>query len=154
MKTELWLIGKNESYLLDGFEMFSKRISRYVSFEIKYFSEPKKGNTPELIKEAESKLILSRLDKRDYLIILDENGKKYSSEKFASMLEKLFSTGNKKIVFLIGGAYGFDTALRERANQSVSLSEMTFSHQIVRLIFAEQLYRAFTIIHHEPYHHS
>jgi len=154
MKFELWLLGKNEPYIREGMALFAARISRYVAFEEKVFNETGKGKAAQAIKEAECKLFLRKLDDKDYLVILDERGKAYSSEKFSGLINNLLVSGKKKVVFLIGGAYGFDDALRKRANTVVSLSEMTFSHQIVRLLFAEQLYRAFTILKNEPYHHA
>ena len=154
MKFELWLLGKNEPYIREGMALFATRINRYVAFEEKVFAETGKSKIAQVIKEAESKLILSKLDDKDYLVILDERGKAYSSEKFSGLINNLLVSGKKRVVFLIGGAYGFDDALRKRANAIVSLSEMTFSHQIVRVLFAEQLYRAFTILNNEPYHHA
>ena len=153
MKIELWLIVKNETHYIEAFEMFAKRISRYSSFEVKYFEPQKKGNA-EAGKKAEAKIILSKLDAKDHLIILDENGKQFSSEKFAEKLNSLLTGGNKKVVFFIGSAYGIDEQLQQRAQQKLSLSQLTFSHQLVRLIFLEQLYRAFTILKNEPYHHA
>jgi 23S rRNA (pseudouridine1915-N3)-methyltransferase len=154
MKFELWLLGKNEPYIRDGMALFAGRINRYVSYEERVFTEVGKSKAVQAVKDAESKLILSKLDAKDYLVILDERGKAYASEKFAALINNLLVSGKKKVVFLIGGAYGFDDAVRQRANAVVSLSEMTFSHQIVRVLFAEQLYRAFTIINNEPYHHA
>jgi 23S rRNA (pseudouridine1915-N3)-methyltransferase len=151
---ELWLIGKNESYAAAAMALFEKRIGRYVQFETRIFEASRKGNTPALIRAAESLMISSKLEPRDYLIILDERGKEYSSEKFAALMESLLSSASRRVVFLIGGAYGVDDALRLKAKHVVSLSKMVFSHQVARLVFIEQLYRAFTIIHREPYHHS
>ncbi|HXH17857.1 MAG TPA: 23S rRNA (pseudouridine(1915)-N(3))-methyltransferase RlmH [Chitinophagales bacterium] len=154
MKFELWLIGKNEPFISAGLTPFVTRIRRYVPFEIRYFDEPRKGSTPELIKMTESKLILKKLEQKDYLIILDTRGKEYSSEQFAAFITGIMNMGKKKAVFLIGGAYGINEAVYSRANAMLSLSRLTFSHQVVRLVFAEQLYRAFTIINREPYHHA
>lgn len=154
MKFELWLLGKNDSYIKEGMLLFATRINRYVSFEEKVFTEGGKNKVAQAIKDAEAKLILSKLDAKDHLILLDERGKQFASEKFAAFINTLLVSGKKRVVFLIGGAYGFDDALRKRANAVVSLSEMTFSHQIIRLLFAEQLYRAFTILNNEPYHHA
>ena len=154
MKFELWLHGKNEAYISQGITIYEKRFRRYIQFEIKYIEGGRKGKTPDLVKAAESKLIMSKLEERDYLIILDEGGKEYSSEKFAALVGHIMAGGTKKVIFLIGGAYGVDAALKARAAATLSLSKMTFSHQIARLVFAEQLYRAFTIINREPYHHS
>src|ERR1043166_8579104 len=112
MKFELWLIGKNDSYISEGISIYEKRIKRYIQFEVKYFESNRKGTTPELIKNEESKLIMRNLKQRDYLIILDEHGKDHSSPKFAAYIEKILISGTQKIVFLIGGAYGVDDALK------------------------------------------
>jgi 23S rRNA (pseudouridine1915-N3)-methyltransferase len=154
MKFELWVIGRNESYVSEGMAIFEKRIGRYAGFEIKYFEGDKKAKTPDAKKGAESNLILNKLEQKDYLIILDERGKEYSSEKFAEMIGSRMAAGPKKVIFLIGGAYGMEESLRNRANLLISLSKMTLSHQIARVMFAEQLYRAFTILKNEPYHHA
>lgn len=154
MKFELWLIGRNEPYVSEAMAIFEKRIKRYAGFEIKYFEGDKRAKTPVAKKSAESNLILSKLEQKDYLIMLDERGKEYSSEKFAGLMGSGMTTGGKKVVFLIGGAYGADESLRRRANLGISLSKMTLSHQIARVVFAEQLYRAFTILKNEPYHHA
>lgn len=154
MKTELWLIGKTDPHLTEGISIFEKRINHYTKFDIKYFNNYKKGTIPGLIKAAESKLVMDKLVPSDYLIILDERGKQFSSEKFAGLISNLMAGSRKKIVFHIGGAYGVDDTLRTRADLLLSLSSMTFSHQVVRLVFMEQFYRAFTIIHNEPYHHA
>jgi len=154
MKIELWLIGKNESYASEAIELFAKRIQRYLPFEVKYFQEVRKGNLPEQIKAAESRLILSKLEQKDYLIILDERGKEISSRKFAELIHSLMTGSSKKVIFLIGGAYGVEDTLRARANLLLSISKMTLSHQVARIAFSEQLYRALTIINREPYHHG
>lgn len=154
MKFELWLIGRNETYASEAMQIFQKRISRYVGFEVKCFESDKKVKSPAIKKTAEAKLVMSKMEERDYLIILDERGKEYSSEKFASLIGSVMAAAGKKVVFLIGGAYGVDESLRSRANLIISLSKMTLSHQIARIMFAEQLYRAFTILNHEPYHHA
>ncbi len=153
MKFELWLIGKNEAYIAGGFEIFTERIKRYVPFEVKYFPVGKKGNNPLLIKTEESKMILQKIDASDHLIILDETGKEFTSAKFAGVVNNLLTSVNKKVIFLIGGSYGIGEELRTRGKLVLSLSQMTFSHQLARLVFAEQLYRAFTILKNEPYHH-
>src|SRR6185295_9713286 len=118
---EFWLIGKNESYVREGLELFISRINRYISFETKVLEEQKKSNSAQVIKASESKLILSKLDAKDYLVILDEKGREFSSEKFSSVINNLLMIGKKKVVFLIGGAYGFDDSIRKRANEVVSL---------------------------------
>ena len=154
MKSELWLIGKNEAYVQDGLNIFVPRIKRYVLFEIRYFEANRQSSSRQFIKSSESKMVLGKLEPKDYLVLLDERGKEFTSEKFAGMMNTLLVSGTKKAVFLIGGAYGVDDSVCQRANAVVALSKLTFSHQVARLIFAEQLYRAFTILNNEPYHHA
>jgi len=157
MRIKLLQIGKtNEEYLLKGIEEYFLRIKNYVSFEIETISYLKNSNSfsPDLIKQKEGELILQKLKKEDVLILLDENGKSYSSKGFATFLQQQMNSGSKQLIFLIGGAYGFSSDVYERANGKISLSAMTFSHQIIRIIFIEQLYRGLTIIHHHPYHHD
>lgn len=157
MKIKLLQIGKtNDEYLLRGIDEYSVRIKNYVPFEIETIPYLKNSNSfsPELVKQKEGELILQKIKKEDILILLDENGKTYSSKGFATFLQQQMNTGNKQLTFLIGGAYGFSSDVYERANGKISLSSMTFSHQIIRILFIEQLYRGFTIIHHHPYHHE
>lgn len=157
MKIKLLQIGKtNDEYLLRGIDEYCARIKNYVPFEIETIPYLKNSNSfsSELVKQKEGELILQKIKKEDILILLDENGKTYSSKGFATFLQQQMNTGNKQLIFLIGGAYGFSSDVYERANGKISLSSMTFSHQIIRIIFIEQLYRGFTIIHHHPYHHE
>lgn len=157
MKIKLLQIGKtNDEYLLRGIDEYSVRIKNYVPFEIETIPYLKNSNSfsPELVKQKEGELILQKIKKEDILILLDENGKTHSSKGFATFLQQQMNTGNKQLTFLIGGAYGFSSDVYERANGKISLSSMTFSHQIIRILFIEQLYRGFTIIHHHPYHHE
>ena len=157
MKVELWLVGKtNEAYLKEGMEKYQKRLQRYLPLQVKVIPEVKasKKMPSSMVKGKEGDLILSRLDKKDWLILLDERGKDYDSVSFASFLEQQLQNSYHKMIFLIGGAYGFSTQVYERANFKLSLSRMTFSHQMIRLFFLEQFYRAMTIIRNEPYHHS
>jgi len=157
MKIRLLQIGKtNEQYLLNGIEEYSNRIKIYIPFEMEVIPYLKNSNsfTPELLKQKEGELIVNRIKKEDVLILLDEKGKTFSSVGFSKFLQQQMNLGNKQLTFLIGGAYGFSPEVYNRANGKISLSEMTFSHQIIRLIFIEQLYRALTIIHHHPYHHE
>ena len=157
MKIKLLQIGKtNDEYLLKGIDEYSVRIKNYVPFEIETIPYLKNSNSfsPELVKQKEGELILQKIKKEDILILLDENGKTHSSRGFATFLQQQMNTGNKQLIFLIGGAYGFSSNVYERANGKISLSSMTFSHQIIRILFIEQLYRGFTIIHHHPYHHE
>ena len=158
MTIELAVVGKTgQAFVDDGLELYIKRIKRYVNFSLNEIKTPKfSAKTPvKEIKEKEGEQILNRVgDKDNYLVLLDEKGKQLNSIKFASFLLKKMQSGKKKIVFIVGGAYGFSAAVKQRADYMLSLSEMTFSHQIIRVIFAEQLYRAFTIINKEPYHNQ
>ncbi|MDX9883140.1 MAG: 23S rRNA (pseudouridine(1915)-N(3))-methyltransferase RlmH [Prolixibacteraceae bacterium] len=157
MKIKLLVIGKtDEKYLQNGLEIFSKRIPHYIPFEIKIIPDLKdtRNLSGARQKEKEGELILRQLESGDELILLDENGQQYSSAGFARFLEKKMLSGTRYLVFAVGGPYGFSEQVYGKAAQKVSLSPMTFSHQMVRLIFMEQLYRAFTIIKGEPYHHE
>ncbi|MDP2887538.1 MAG: 23S rRNA (pseudouridine(1915)-N(3))-methyltransferase RlmH [Bacteroidota bacterium] len=157
MKISLLVIGKtDEAYLQKGLEIFMKRIPHYVPFEMKVIQDIKnaKNMSEEQQKDKEGELILQQILSSDELILLDENGLEASSVDFARFLEKKMLSGIKRLVFVIGGPYGFSGSVYSRAIGKISLSKMTFSHQMVRLIFAEQLYRAFTILKGEPYHHQ
>jgi 23S rRNA (pseudouridine1915-N3)-methyltransferase len=157
MKITLLEIGKTEAdYLKKGIDIYLKRISHYIPFnELVIPSLKKAGSLSEAIqKQKEGELILNLLYPADELILLDEKGERFSSVTFARFIEKKMVDGNHNIVFAIGGPYGFSKDVYTRARSGISLSEMTFSHQMVRLIFAEQFYRAMTIIKGEPYHHQ
>ncbi|MBR0176496.1 MAG: 23S rRNA (pseudouridine(1915)-N(3))-methyltransferase RlmH [Bacteroidales bacterium] len=157
MRILLLAIGKtDEDYLANGIRKYVGRIGHYTSFEMKEIPDlrNRKSLSEEQQKIAESSLILSQLQPSDHVILLDENGKQSSSINFAESLEKQMASGAKRLVFVIGGPYGFAKEVYDRANAKLSLSPMTFSHQMVRLIFVEQLYRAFTILKGEPYHHQ
>lgn len=156
MKTDLILIGKtNSKHFQAGIDDYTGRINHYMPFNI--ITIPDIKNTKALSevqqKEREGELILRQLQPSDTLVLLDEHGKEHRSVEFASWLEKKQQTA-RRLVFCIGGPYGFSEAVYRRANEMVSLSKMTFSHQMVRLVFTEQLYRACTIIKGEPYHHE
>lgn len=149
-------VGKTDAgWVREGLETYSSRLSRYVPFSVNEIPELKNASSlsKAQVKEKEGELILSRVTAKDTVILLDEKGKEYSSSEFAKEVEKLIS-GGKNIVFVIGGAFGFSDAVYARSDGKVSLSRMTFTHQMVRAIFVEQLYRAFTIIKGEPYHHE
>jgi 23S rRNA (pseudouridine1915-N3)-methyltransferase len=156
MKITLLAIGKTDNdnlkILLDD---YIRRLGHYVSFEFEIISDIK--NTKNLSeiqqKHWEGDEILKRITTSDCLIILDEKGKSYSSVGFSEFLQKKMNSGLKSLVFVIGGPYGFSEEIYKRANGKIALSSMTFSHQIVRLFFVEQLYRGFTILRNEPYHH-
>jgi 23S rRNA (pseudouridine1915-N3)-methyltransferase len=157
MKICLLVIGKtDEAYLQNGIELFLKRIPHYISFEMKVIPDIKnsKNLSEDQQKEKEGELILQQISTSDELFLLDEQGMEVSSVKFAQFLEKKMVAGIKRLVFVIGGPYGFSGNVYSRAIGKVSLSKMTFSHQMVRLIFLEQLYRAMTILKGEPYHHQ
>lgn len=157
MKICLIVIGKtDEEYLQKGLGIFLKRIPHYMVFEMKIIADIKKAKnlSEEQQKEKEGELILQQIISSDELILLDEQGLEVSSIEFARFLEKRMLSGIKRLVFVIGGPYGFAQNVYSRANGKISLSKMTFSHQMVRLIFVEQLYRAFTILKGEPYHHQ
>ncbi len=157
MKISLFFVGKTSfDYLEKGISEYEKRIKRYVDFEIRTVKDIKTGkNMPaKIVKQKEGEQVLKQLKNSDYLILLDEKGKQFSSREFAKFIDNKTVTGTKRLVFLIGGAFGFSEAVYKRANEKLSLSKMTFSHQPIRLLFTEQLYRAFTIIKGEPYHND
>ncbi len=154
MKIEFWVLGKTSfKYLDEGIQDYQKRLKRFTDFQIVTFSDIK-ANDPKTFMNKEAKQVLDKINPEDQLILLDDKGKNFNSLQFAEEIEKRQMLQQKKIIFLVGGAYGFEDAIYKRANALLSLSSMTFSHQIIRLIFLEQLYRAFTIIKGLPYHHE
>lgn len=156
MKITLLTVGKTDvRWVREGLELYASRLSHYVKFAIKEIPELKNVSafTREQIKEKEGELILSSLASGDFVILLDERGSQYRSVEFADFIRERLNRG-ADMVFVVGGAYGFSQEVYSRAGSMMSLSNMTFSHQMVRTIFAEQLYRAFTIIKGEPYHHE
>ena len=157
MHISLLTVGKTDiSWVRDGLDTYTARLRHYVPFEVVELPELKNVSalSQDQIRAREGALILKALHPSDALILLDEHGREYRSVEFAQFLEKRLASGGRDLVFAIGGAYGFSPEVYARADAQVSLSKMTFSHQIVRTIFAEQLYRAFTIIRGEPYHHE
>jgi 23S rRNA (pseudouridine1915-N3)-methyltransferase len=156
MKIELWAIGKTDTvYIKEGIALYEKRLKHYVSFDLVILPDVK--NPPlsaDALKIKEGDIISGKLLKDDVLILLDERGKMYGSMEFADFIEQKQNQSTKRLIFLIGGAYGFSEAVYSRANAQLSLSKMTFSHQMIRLFFVEQLYRAFTIIKGEKYHNE
>ena len=157
MKTELWLIGKTSfPYLEEGMKLYEKRLSRYLTFQSIVLPEAKNAKKlpPEKLKIKEGEIVLKKLKSDDLLILLDERGRQYSSVDFSKHMEQKFQSGKKRLIFLVGGAWGFSDELYKRANEKMSLSKMTFSHQMIRLFFMEQLFRAMTIIRNEPYHNG
>lgn len=156
MKIELWAIGKTaEKYLETGMEIFEKRLRHYLPFHLVVLPDGKaKTSDGAQLKKEEGKLLLAKLASDDYLVLLDEHGQEFTSVGLAQWLERRLTASNRKMVFLIGGAFGFSPDVYARSNEQIALSKLTFSHQMVRLFFLEQLYRAMTILRHEPYHNE
>ncbi|MBQ2364564.1 MAG: 23S rRNA (pseudouridine(1915)-N(3))-methyltransferase RlmH [Alistipes sp.] len=157
MNIELVVVGKTDMKEVEALvAMYTKRLNHYVRFAITTIADIR--NTKKLSeaeqKRLEGEAILRLITESDHLMLLDEHGAELRSIEFADMLQRRMSAGTKRLVFVIGGPYGFSEAVYQRANSKLSLSKMTFSHQIVRAIFTEQLYRAFTILKNEPYHHE
>jgi len=157
MRISLLVIGKTDmGYFKEAIDEYKNRLAHYISFELQVLPDIKnvKNLSVSQQKEKEGELILKSIQPGDYLVLLDERGKEFTSLQFASYIEKKTHTVSKRLVFLIGGPYGFSDAVYEKASEKISLSKMTFSHQMIRLVFAEQLYRAMTILNNEPYHHE
>lgn len=157
MKFVLLMIGKtNGASLQELIEDYQGRVQHYLSFETVIIPELKntKNLSAQEQKEKEAELILKQLDNQDDVVLLDEKGKQFSSVSFATFLEKKLHSSAKRMIFVVGGPFGFSQKIYDRANGMISMSPMTFSHQMIRLIFAEQLYRAMTIIRGESYHHE
>lgn len=157
MNIKLLAIGKTDNKALQSLiDDYTKRLSFYIKFELDIIPDIKnaKSLSQSQQKEKEGELILSKITPSDQMILLDENGKSFSSMAFSDELQKKMNTGIKTLVFVIGGPYGFSDAVYAKASGKISLSAMTFSHQMVRLFFIEQVYRAFTILRNEPYHHN
>ena len=157
MNIELIVVGKTDMKEVEALvAMYPKRLNHYVKFAITTLADVR--NTKNLSaaeqKRMEGEAILRLVTDSDHLMLLDEHGREWRSIEFADLLQKRMSAGTKRLVFVIGGPYGFSDAVYQRANSKLSLSKMTFSHQIVRAIFTEQLYRAFTILKNDPYHHE
>lgn len=157
MKIQLIYVGKtNTSYLIEGEREYYKRLKHYAPFEIVEIPDIKntKNKSKESIKIEEGKAIISQLSSSDYVILLDEKGKEFTSQNFSKYMQKQFLSGYQRLIFIIGGSYGFSDEVYQLAKAKVALSQMTFSHQMIRLFFLEQLYRSFTILKGEPYHHQ
>jgi 23S rRNA (pseudouridine1915-N3)-methyltransferase len=157
MKITMLLTGKtDDAYIKEVFSMYEKRLKHYIKLETKVIPalSDAKNLDPSQVKEKEGEAQLKYTENSDHVILLDEKGKEYRSVEFAAFLQQKMNSSVKNLVFVIGGPYGFSEKLHKRANSKLSLSKMTFSHQIVRLLFMEQLYRAFTIIRNEPYHNE
>ena len=157
MKITLLTIGKTEDkYLLEGLDIYLKRLKHYISFKILEIPELKgtKSLSRDQQKSKESELIFKNIHSIDHVILLDEKGQEFSSKQFSNFLNKKMVGGQQHLVFIVGGPYGFSEEIYLRSNEKISLSRMTYSHQMIRLLFTEQLYRAYTILKGEPYHHD
>jgi len=157
MNITLLMIGNtSEAFVLDGYEVFMKRLKHYVKVKEVIIPDVKerKHLNAEQIKEKEAALILEKLAASNFSVLLDERGKEFSSVEFATFLQKTMNAGTRELFFIIGGAYGVAESVKQKADLTVSLSRMTFTHQVIRLLFAEQLYRAMTILKNEPYHNE
>lgn len=157
MKIYFWSVGKShESYVKEGVEMFTNRISHYFPVEWKIFASAKNASSfsEEQIKKNEAVSVLNALQNEDILIALDQNGKQFNSTELSDFIQQKANAGSKNLIFLIGGAYGIHESILKRADFKWSLSKLVFPHQLVRLILAEQIYRACTILRNEKYHHS
>lgn len=157
MTIKLLGIGKTDDPALQALtEVYIKRLGFYNRFEFELIPDIKnaKNLDENQQKQKEGELLLNKVSASDFMVLLDENGKQYSSEAFSEFIQKRLNSGLKQLVFIIGGPYGFSEDVYKRADAKLSLSKMTFSHQMVRLFFVEQLYRAFTILKNEPYHHK
>ncbi|MFV8282358.1 23S rRNA (pseudouridine(1915)-N(3))-methyltransferase RlmH [Christiangramia marina] len=156
MTIKLVCVGKTDKRELEKLiNIYSERLQHYIKFELEVIPDLKKTKNLDenQQKTKEGDLILSGTQNSDFMVLLDENGKQYDSVAFSEYIQKRMNTGLKRLIFVIGGPYGFSDAIYTRANGKISLSKMTFSHQMVRLFATEQLYRAFTILKNEPYHH-
>ena len=157
MKIALLMIGKTDArYFAEAIDEYRQRLTHYVPFEMHVIPDIKnaKSLSESQQKEREGEMLLKVLQAGDYIVLLDERGKEMTSKQFASYLEKKMGSVSRRLVFIIGGPYGFSEALYKIANEKLSLSQMTFSHQMIRLLFIEQIYRAMTILNGEPYHHE
>lgn len=157
MKITLLAIGKtNAKYLQEGIEQYTKRLGHYIPFELKILPDVKttKSLTTDKQKEMEGQMFLAAIGQGDWVTLLDERGKEFTSREFANYIDKKMVTIPKNLIFIIGGPYGFSQEMYNRANEKLSLSKMTFSHEMIRLFFIEQIYRAMTILKGEPYHHD
>lgn len=156
MKVEAWAIGKtSETYLETGMGIFEKRLGNYLPFTWVVLPNAKVKTTDgERLKQEEGKTVLARLSPGDFLVLLDERGKQFTSVELARWMEQQLASSHRRLIFLIGGAFGFSSEVYARANAQLSLSRLTFSHQMARLFLLEQLYRAMTILKNEPYHND
>jgi 23S rRNA (pseudouridine1915-N3)-methyltransferase len=146
----------SEAFVVEGYEIFTKRLKHYIKFKEVIIPDIKdrKHLNADQVKEREAVLILEKLAASNYSVLLDERGKEFSSVEFAGFLQKTMNAGTRELFFIIGGAYGVAESVKQKADLTISLSQMTFTHQVIRLLFAEQLYRAMTILKNEPYHNA
>ncbi|MBQ1227100.1 MAG: 23S rRNA (pseudouridine(1915)-N(3))-methyltransferase RlmH [Alistipes sp.] len=157
MNIELIVIGKTDQQEVASLvEQYAKRVNHYCKFTVTTIADVKntRNMAPSRQKQLEGEMILRLISDGDWLVLMDERGRQFTSMEYADWLQKRMLSGVKRLAIVIGGPYGFSDEVYKRANEKISLSKMTFSHQIVRAIFAEQLYRAFTILNNEPYHHE
>ena len=150
-------VGKlSSSWIMQGVELFEKRIERYIKFSSIMLPDIKnaKSLSIENIKEEEGKMIISNLSSSDFIVLMDENGKEFTSRGFSDWMQKQMNAGRKRLVIIIGGPYGFSPAVYEKAHLKIALSKMTFTHEMAKLILTEQIYRGLTILKGEPYHHD
>lgn len=157
MEIELLTVGKTTiRFVEEGIAEYSKRLKHYIPYSIKSLPDVKNASKMDQAKqkEAEGEKILETISNSDFVVLLDERGKQYSSIEFSAFLEKQMISGRRKVVFVVGGPYGFSKPVYDRADSLLSLSKMTFNHEMVRLFFTEQIYRAMTILRGEPYHHE
>lgn len=155
MKIEFWVIGKTSDKFIDeGILFYSKKIKYFIDLQFVVFQDIKHIKNDVLLKTKEAEKYLEKIKDDDFVILLDENGKEYNSRMFANFIEQRQNQSIKRLIFIVGGAFGFDEKLYARANMKIALSKMTFSHQLVRIIFLEQMYRAYSIIHNFPYHND
>ena len=157
MEIELLTVGKSTiRFVEDGIAEYSKRLKHYIPYSIKSLPDVKNASKMDQAKqkEAEGEKILDAISNSDFIVLLDERGKQYSSIEFSAFLEKQMTSGRRKVVFVVGGPYGLSQPVYDRADSLLSLSKMTFNHEMVCLFFTEQVYRAMTILRGEPYHHE
>lgn len=157
MNIKLIFVGKTEEkYLQEGIEIYEKRLKNYINFETIVIPSLKdtKSLSPQIVKEKEGELILKQVSKYDKIILFDEKGLEFTSMDYSVFLQKHMNAGVKNLCFVVGGAFGFSDEVYKKADQKVALSKMTFSHQMIRLLIVEQIYRAFTILKNEPYHNQ
>ncbi len=157
MNITLLTVGKTKiPFVVQGIKEYATRLNRYTPFDIIELPDIKttKSMTAEKQKELEGEAILAKMLQSDFVVLLDERGREFSSMEFASYIEKLQVSGKKRTIFVVGGPYGFSAAVYNRADAKISLSRMTFNHEMVRMFFVEQIYRAMTILRNEPYHHE